>query len=763
MKEIVTALSAIQETGSFFAKSQVLVDALPLEVKELGLLKWPLTKKAIRQLIALAKPAHFGWRNKTLLDKNVRDVWEISPKDIRINQTVWNKVLNPVLETLKMELGLPGNAQLQASLHNLLIYEPGQFFHPHQDSEKYDGMIATMIVVLPCAHAGGSLIIDHQGIKKTIQSSRFSLDKLTFIAFYADCFHEVKPVKSGYRVALTYNLILENPIKQVIPVNATLGERDLMQALRDYFPDGECSADPDYRPSKCVYLLDHQYTQAGLSWRHLKNVDQLRATALKRAADQLNLDIYLTLADIQEIWNCEGDFDDHRGRWRNRRYDYDDDEGTVVAYSEESIQLIDLIEGNISLQHWLDRDGSTVNLDECSVYEDELGWTKPTDEFKPFQSEYEGWMGNYGNTLDRWYHRAAVVLWRKADHYPILFQINPSSVMQELIRSAELGTPRLPVSEIMGSLLSLWPKYMQRRSEDLALLSEVLQIADLVKNATLSGEILRHFSMKVLTPQSIKLCKPLIEIYGISWFLEILQAWAQPKERWEPIVKCSQISKITKILGSDSSYQPLINFLLEYQWRQLQKQYAENIKIESRVRLLEGLNARIQDFQELLQACRIAQDEALMMMVINHLLSDKIVYPALNLITMLDDCKTLGYEKLRQYIFSELQNEKELGLRQSDDWSICEKISCSCADCTILDQFLRSKVEKIKVWPLAQGRRQHIHQAINGLGIPVTHETEHTGSPHKLVLTKTELLHRQARERFTKIQKELSQLARKTG
>jgi len=29
----------------------------------------------------------------------------------------------------------------------------------------------------------------------------------------------------------------------------------------------------------------------------------------------------------------------------------------------------------------------------------------------PFDSEYTGFMGNWGNTLDRWYHRAAIVIW----------------------------------------------------------------------------------------------------------------------------------------------------------------------------------------------------------------------------------------------------------------------------------------------------------------------------------------------------------------
>ncbi len=34
----------------------------------------------------------------------------------------------------------------------------------------------------------------------------------------------------------------------------------------------------------------------------------------------------------------------------------------------------------------------------------------PTGDLKPYESEYEGYMGNWGTTLDRWYRRAAVVV-----------------------------------------------------------------------------------------------------------------------------------------------------------------------------------------------------------------------------------------------------------------------------------------------------------------------------------------------------------------
>lgn len=33
--------------------------------------------------------------------------------------------------------------------------------------------------------------------------------KLTFVAFYADCHHQVRPVSAGHRIALTYNLMIE--------------------------------------------------------------------------------------------------------------------------------------------------------------------------------------------------------------------------------------------------------------------------------------------------------------------------------------------------------------------------------------------------------------------------------------------------------------------------------------------------------------------------------------------------------------------------
>lgn len=49
-------------------------------------------------------------------------------------------------------------------------------------------------------------------------------------------------------------------------------------------------------------------------------------------------------------------------------------------------------------------------------------------------------------------------------------------------------------------------------------------------------------------------------------------------------------------------------------------------------------------------------------------------------------------------------------------------------------------LNRTETWPLAKPRRQHIHGMIDGQGLPVTHTTERTGSPHKLKLRKTDRL-----------------------
>ena len=94
-----------------------------------------------------------------------------------------------------------------------------------------------------------------------------------------------------------------------------------------------------------------------------------------------------------------------------------------------------------------------------------------------------------------------------------------------------------------------------------------------------------------------------------------------------------------------------------------------------------------------------------------------------------------------------------------EDWSIKAKSSCACPNCKILNAFLADTTNKKKVWPLAEHGRGHIKSQLNGLRIPVKDSIEKTGSPYKLILTKTAVLYNTAKKRYEEIGKAIDRLA----
>ncbi|MET7665680.1 DDE-type integrase/transposase/recombinase, partial [Streptomyces sp. NPDC005463] len=122
-------------------------------------------------------------------------------------------------------------------------------------------------------------------------------------AFYADCLHEVRPVKSGYRVTLTMNLLAE----RVRPAGEDDGGpvADLAHCLTEHFTEpaeeryayGRQKAAP---PNRLVYLLDHEYTQRGLGWDRLKGADATRTALLRQAAAETDCEAVLALAEVKD-------------------------------------------------------------------------------------------------------------------------------------------------------------------------------------------------------------------------------------------------------------------------------------------------------------------------------------------------------------------------------------------------------------------------------------------------------------------------------
>jgi hypothetical protein len=190
------ALSKVDRPGSFCVSGSAPAVLPGLEIDGLGPIGLPLTAKQAKELIKHCHQAPYGKGEKTVIDTSVRHVWRMEPDRFSLTNPDWDRFIATAVAKVQEELGLE-KQKLESHLYDLLLYEPGSFFLPHRDGEKLDRMVATLVVVLPSSYEGGELVVRHEGQERVIDfggpaDRQFHLH---FAAFYADCEHEVRPLK----------------------------------------------------------------------------------------------------------------------------------------------------------------------------------------------------------------------------------------------------------------------------------------------------------------------------------------------------------------------------------------------------------------------------------------------------------------------------------------------------------------------------------------------------------------------------------------
>jgi predicted 2-oxoglutarate/Fe(II)-dependent dioxygenase YbiX len=520
---------------------------LSLAVDGLGPVKFPVTPAKARKLASLGQPAQFGRGEQTLTNPDVRDTWEI-PKPL-VHAEWSGAALQDILATVKEGLGLPNAAELTADLHSLLVYEPNQFFLAHQDSEKDNSMIGTLVVTLPSSYTGGELMVGHNEERKAYRGSKTAL---SLVAFYADCRHEVLRVKSGYRVTLTYNLLLHGDTSRPAGDDGAVAE--LADLLREHFSTpvpayyGGPEGDP---PNRLVYLLDHEYTARGLGWRRLKGTDAHRVALLRSAVGKAGCEAVLGLADVK-VTHSAFPVDEGYGYrdWYDDEDEADDDEYPGdESGGEGEYDVQELIDSEVTLTHWTGPDGT--RLEETALYADgnEVCASTPTGDLKPYSSEYEGYMGNWGNTLDRWYHRAAVIVWPADRAFANRAETSPAWALDELAGMASAGDVS-GAQAAAATLASFWDGAVRARTGDerggaAGLFGKALRAAGDVADAETAAMLLDPFRVENLTAAHAGPFGKIAGQYGQPWTARLLRTWfgddqqawaygAGPDRLWRP-------------------------------------------------------------------------------------------------------------------------------------------------------------------------------------------------------------------------------------
>lgn len=766
---ITQVLASTTAPGTFATCRGAGIDDLRIDVTGVGPIPLPLPAAIARRLCEVARPARYGLREQTLLDRRVRDTWEIGRRQVKIDARRWRRTLDPQLAQIARDLGVPEGRTLRAELHNLLVYGPGQFFAPHQDSEKADGMIGTLVVMLPSSSKGGVLVIEHHDEEVRY---RGSADRLVMAAFYADCHHEVRPVTAGFRAALTYNLFLEGATGAS---RARPGERldALVELARAYFATPRPARGPHWPaegpPDRLVYLLDHQYTQKGLAWGRLKNGDAGRAALLREVAARLDCEIVLALADVHETWSCEDDWEDdgygygrRRRRWGWRYEEEDDDdeeeeeEEDADAGDAEDYTLTELCDSSIELRHWIAPSGKRVEAISNEVADDEVCYTKATVELEPFASEHEGYTGNAGNTVDRWYHRAAVMLWPRARSFAIRAKASPAWGIQEIAKALASGASD-DAREKVRQVRPFWSR-VARGEEGGRFADRVLRVAAALGDEELAAGLVEPLAVEHLTPGTARRWLDLLARYGVAWCWATFERWmarGEPRsgQRATWLASLPELCAPMCEAGGAEGIE-LARRLARSQWAWLQ----------ARIRLLRDLPARqaARGLGELgralagvLAAAGMAGERALQAAIVERASAAQ-GYPVSGALAVLRAghargvaaLPALGLRALHEDCTRTLTQLLSAPVRAPDDWSIATPIRCTCELCRRLARFLLAADERRLDWPLAKERRAHVHQAVTRHELPVTHVTRRVGSPYVLVLTKTkELFARAAAER----------------
>jgi len=742
------------QQSDWFAQGQLPLDGLTVAVQGLGPLPSPLDAQTAQNLHAATRPAHHGQRDKTLLDKRVRDTGEIGADAVTLH---WRgDVQQQFAEAIAQALGLP---KLELRLHSLLLYGPGQFFKPHQDTEKYPRMVATAVLCWPSAHIGGELKLVHEALVQRWASQHLHASALQWAAFYADCRHEVLPVTEGWRLVLSFDLVLAADVDSG---RALDGEAPaaLTTAMQQRF-GGPSEGAPAVRPP-WVYLLEHEYTEHGLRWALLKGEDRVRVSALRAAAVSCGLQVDLALAEIHETWTASFDSPGSRGRSRTRQADPEPDE---------------LIDEELSLNYWVDAADQPHAAGALLVSRGDLHSLSETDEDFLVDSEYEGYMGNWGETLDYWYRRAAVVI--RAPHAAQAQRFETefvAALRDALVMARQPDQADALASLLRAALHSLQAQWSSRSGKLLAsyatLAAALPQAEDELALALFKGMVPAELPAK--DAAALVVLVALEKRRGSQWMLVWLHGLGEKASAhwgWGPpsFLEAAEAESAKPIDPNWPLPQQLDLLILDGARAGLSVAWLAAVLDLAHARLLAADDKlrtaspaerqsnwprRLSALCELSRACQTfadakaaadgapAQAADRLGKLLEHVQKHPAQYPLKSLLPLIETLAALPGsaaqgQPLRQAVQAALQaalvkndpGPQHQGLTEIE-WT------CACQDCGQLASWADAATAQPLVLAIAEARRRHVADRVRDAAAPLQLQVLKRGSPHQLVVSK---------------------------
>ena len=736
-------LQSIDRPGDFCAHGRLFAPMPQLEVDGAGPLSFPVPEAQVRALIAVAERAPYGKGPDTLVDTSVRDCWQIDSTRVRLSGKAWPDTLAKILDAAAAGLGCPSD-RLEARLYKLLVYEMGGFFSPHRDTEKADGMIATLSISLPTMGDGGELIVRHRDREFTVDMNAGEPSEIAFAAFYADCTHETRPVVEGHRLSLVFNLC------------ARADDSDTPREAPDYSEQVDEIArrlvawrDAEDGADKLVWLLEHEYSQAGLSVDALKNADAALAKTLARAAERADCELYAAIVHIEEHGDAT-----YEGTYL---HGWDTD-----GIDAEEMEIGELYDSRHWLDGWTGQDGSRPPFGELSLLPEELLPRGALDHAEPDEQWLHEATGNEGVSLERAYHLAALVLWPRSRTLAIVAAGGIDGVVAwvagELDRNNGVADER--IGQLMSGLIDRWPSGRHDRSEPegrarmLRLLSAIgdrgrairflREVVLLRYGGSENNDLLAVLAL--IGPDAGK--NFLLDLAGSGFTLrpeETLALLRQLDEErggpvnpaWEDALREGILAILFTLaapLSPGTASHPrgreiprpkrlndrAVCDLFRLAWR-----HGVATEAESAARAVAGDPQVVRPDRALPAALgELSGEEGL--------------------------ASAAAFATLWRHATGFLLARSTEPPGEPRDWAIAADIACTCEHCRKLRAFCRDPDANVARFPLRQDLRAHLHQIIDQNGLDIDHVTERRGRPYTLVCTKNRASHKRRLAEYAK-------------
>jgi hypothetical protein len=760
ISQLLKVLESLGESSQFCCSGSIAPVLPGLELEAIGDVGVPISQADAKRLIERASQAPYGRGEETIVDTDVRRVWQLEPRQFSIHNSAWSGFIDGIVELVRKEFGI--RKKVQHELYKMLIYEKGSFFSPHRDTEKIPGMFATLVVGLPCRHEGGTLIVTQDGETRRIDfGGAESSFNVQYAAFYADCRHEITAVTSGYRVCLVYNLAIPRQKEQPSAPLSSHAVDTIAELLPKFFAD-------DLR-DKIVIPFKHQYSEAALEPSELKGADRSTMDVLRRAAQRLGYQLFVALVTHHQSGTPNYDSIDYprsRGRYRRFDGDWDDD----ISGDDEGADFEEVYEEERSLDGWRDGQGRKQPFGQVSFAEDEFISEIPEDD-RPYKQEISEATGNEGATLDRWYRQAAVVIWPRERYFRILAREGPEHAvpaLEELV--AATADPsgdtacREAATEIINrwnETTSSWDSPAQRRS----LGSRMLTLLDRIGASDLATRFVREILpancdgkegpilCQIASHSGWQpLAEPLKHFFGKQSPTDYSSKLAHSVNNFESL--CCSAPAMTDerrsvcIALADELERVIRRWDRQpvEEWDEPDEEWdgpedeedAEWHGAESRAGIVQSV---FRAFTALEEIDRLGQFIAYVLSKPKGYDLRTVLVPAVKVIQATlhaDSPARNSFERLLHHCMAELRAWTATPVQPPADWTRDADLKCKCADCKELAKFLRSPTERVHRFPRRKELRAHLHSEIDRHRLDLTHVTDRRGSPQTLVCTKNQ-------------------------